>query len=119
MHGKHFTFKSVVSNSAVTIVAPSVTGTFVSKEKPYVIQGPWLQVLLPVELAEKMAEEFEVLSTPNEVKSRRERCPLSRLYNINAKKKKEKKSYTFNFNPSVSYRVAGTQTKIQDSIFVS
>ncbi|XP_020281845.1 suppressor of fused homolog isoform X2 [Pseudomyrmex gracilis] len=68
MHGRHFTFKSIVSNSAVTIVAPSVTGTFVSKEKPYVVQGPWLQVLLSEELAEKMAEEFQVLSsTSNEI----------------------------------------------------
>lgn len=67
MHGRHFTFKSILSHSAITIVAPSVTGTFVSKEKPYVVQGPWLQVLLPEELAERMAEEFQVLNTPDNV----------------------------------------------------
>lgn len=67
MHGRHFTFKSILSHSAVTIVAPSVTGTFVSKEKPYVVQGPWLQVLLSEELAEKMAEEFQILNTPDKV----------------------------------------------------
>lgn len=67
MHGRHFTFKSILSHTAVTIVAPSVTGTFVSKDRPYVVQGPWLQVLLSEELSEKMAEEFEILKTPDKV----------------------------------------------------
>lgn len=68
MHGRHFTFKSILSHSAVTIVAPSVTGTFVSKEKPYVVQGPWLQVLLSEELSERMAEEFQILNAPDKVR---------------------------------------------------
>ncbi|EFN84061.1 Suppressor of fused-like protein [Harpegnathos saltator] len=67
MHGRHFTFKSILSHSAVTIVAPSVTGTLVAKEKPYVLQGPWLQVLLSEELYEKMAQEFQVLNTPDKI----------------------------------------------------
>lgn len=67
MHGRHFTFKSILSHTAVTIVAPSVTGTLVSKEKPYVVQGPWLQVLLPDDLSEKMAEEFQILNTPEQI----------------------------------------------------
>ncbi|XP_076295954.1 suppressor of fused [Lasioglossum baleicum] len=67
MHGRHFTFKSILSNTAVTIVAPTVTGTLVSREKPYVVQGPWLQVLLPEDLSEKMAQEFQILNSPNEV----------------------------------------------------
>jgi len=70
MHGRHFTFKSILSHSAVTIVAPSVTGTFVSKENPYVVQGPWLQVLLSEELSEKMAEEFQILNAPDKVNMR-------------------------------------------------
>ncbi|XP_034948202.1 suppressor of fused homolog [Chelonus insularis] len=65
MHGRHFTFKSVLSHSAITVVASSVTGTLVSSEKPYVVQGPWLQVLIPDALAVKMAEEFQVFSLPN------------------------------------------------------
>lgn len=69
MHGRHFTFKSILSHSAVTIVAPSVTGTFVSKEKPYVVQGPWLQVLLSEELSERMAEEFQILNAPDKVRT--------------------------------------------------
>lgn len=67
MHGRHFTFKSILSHSAVTIVAPSVTGTLVTKEKPYVLQGPWLQVLLSEELYERMAQEFQVLNAPDKV----------------------------------------------------
>lgn len=67
MHGRHFTFKSILSHSAVTIVAPSVTGTLVAKEKPYVLQGPWLQVLLSEELYERMAQEFQILNTPDKV----------------------------------------------------
>lgn len=67
MHGRHFTFKSILSHTAITIVAPSVTGTLVSREKPYVVQGPWLQVLLPEDLSEKMAQEFQVLNLPNQV----------------------------------------------------
>lgn len=69
MHGRHFTFKSILSNTAITIVAPSVTGTLVSTENPFVVQGPWLQVLLPDDLSEKMAEEFQMLSSPNQVNS--------------------------------------------------
>ncbi|KAL2739870.1 suppressor of fused [Vespula maculifrons] len=67
MHGRHFTFKSILSHTAVTIVAPSVTGTLVSKEKPYVVQGPWLQVLLPEDLSEKMANEFQILNSPEQI----------------------------------------------------
>ncbi|EZA62527.1 Suppressor of fused-like protein [Ooceraea biroi] len=67
MHGRHFTFKSILSHSAITIVAPSVTGTFVTEEKPYAVRGPWLQVLLSEELAGRMAGEFQVLNTPDKV----------------------------------------------------
>ncbi|CAA9997438.1 unnamed protein product [Nesidiocoris tenuis] len=43
-HGRHFTFKSAVSPTAITFAAESVTGTFVDGDKPYVSHGPWLQV---------------------------------------------------------------------------
>lgn len=84
MHGRHFTFKSILSHAAVTIVAPSVTGTLVTKDKPYVVQGPWLQVLLSEDLAEKMADEFQVLNSPDQV--RRDPCflmiQLLRIYGL-------------------------------------
>lgn len=68
MHGRHFTFKSVLSHSAITIVASSVTGTLVSNDKPYVVQGPWLQVLINDELAAKMADEFQIFNSSAQVK---------------------------------------------------
>ncbi|XP_063988966.1 suppressor of fused homolog [Diachasmimorpha longicaudata] len=67
MHGRHFTFKSILSHSAITIVASSVTGTLVSRERPYVVQGPWLQVFVPDELAEKMAGEFQVFNSSQQI----------------------------------------------------
>lgn len=67
MHGRHFTFKSILSHSAITMVAPSVTGTLVSCERPYVLQGPWLQVLIPDQLAEKMAYEFQLFNSTEQI----------------------------------------------------
>lgn len=63
-HGRHFTFKSVLGEIAITLVANSVTGTLVDNEYPYVAQGSWLQVLIPDDLALDMAVTFQVLSTP-------------------------------------------------------
>lgn len=67
MHGRHFTFKSILSHSAITLVTPAVTGTLVTREKPYAVQGPWLQVLLPDDLSERMAYEFQELNSLDRV----------------------------------------------------
>lgn len=53
-HGRHFTFKSVVGEVAITLVPPSVVGSFVDAEHPYAAHGPWLQVLLAEDLIEQM-----------------------------------------------------------------
>jgi len=58
-HGRHFTFKSVIYESAITLVAESVTGSFVDIEKPYVAHGLWLQVLIPDDFASLMLEELQ------------------------------------------------------------
>lgn len=63
-HGRHFTFKSVLGEIAITLVASSVTGTLVDREHPFVAQGYWLQVLIADELAQDMANKFHVLSNP-------------------------------------------------------
>lgn len=63
-HGRHFTFKSVLGETAITLVASSVTGTLVDAEHPYVAQGVWLQVLISDELALDMANTFQILTTP-------------------------------------------------------
>lgn len=67
-HGRHFTYKSVLGDTAITLVAPSVTGTLVDPEHPYVAHGPWLQVLIPDDLAQIMSDSFEVLNNPEEVR---------------------------------------------------
>lgn len=64
-HGRHFTFKSVLGEVAITLVASSVTGTLVDVEHPYVAQGTWLQVLIPDDLAQEMATTFQVLVSPS------------------------------------------------------
>lgn len=66
-HGRHFTFKSVLGETAITLVASSVTGTLVDSEKPYVSQGAWLQVLIPDELIPSMAQSFETLTKPEQL----------------------------------------------------
>lgn len=63
-HGRHFTFKSVLGDTAITLVAHSVTGTLVDLDNPFVAQGSWLQVLIPDDLAQDMAVTFQVLATP-------------------------------------------------------
>lgn len=63
-HGRHFTFKSVLSETVITLVASSVTGTLVDAEHPYVAQGAWLQVLISDDLAQDMATTFQVLANP-------------------------------------------------------
>ena len=46
-HGFHFTFKSILSETAVTFVVSQVSGTLVSPEKPFAAQGgQWLQILI-------------------------------------------------------------------------
>ncbi|CAH1175604.1 unnamed protein product [Phaedon cochleariae] len=63
-HGRHFTFKSVLGDTAVTLVARSVTGTLVDQERPFVAQGAWLQVLVADDLAQDMAVTFQALANP-------------------------------------------------------
>ncbi|RZF42485.1 hypothetical protein LSTR_LSTR004404 [Laodelphax striatellus] len=66
-HGRHFTFKSVLGDTAITIVASSVTGTFVDRDKPYVVHGPWLQVLIPDDFVQEMIDVLEPLNNPEEL----------------------------------------------------
>lgn len=64
-HGRHFTFKSVLGDTVITLVAGSVTGTLVDGDNPYIAQGSWLQVLISDELAQEMANTFQVLTNPD------------------------------------------------------
>ncbi|XP_796446.2 suppressor of fused homolog [Strongylocentrotus purpuratus] len=65
-HGRHFTFKNVANDCAITLVSPSVEGSFVEENHPFVAKGPWLQLLIRSDFAETMANDLEFLqSTEN------------------------------------------------------
>ncbi|RWS03691.1 suppressor of fused-like protein [Dinothrombium tinctorium] len=61
-HGRHFTFKNVIGDLAITFVTPSVSGSHVTREHPYAITGPWLQILIPDEFIDEIYAELQDLS---------------------------------------------------------
>lgn len=66
-HGRHFTFKSVIGDVAITFVAPTVVGAFADAEHPIAAHGPWLQILLTEDLLEEIIEDLEELNHPEMV----------------------------------------------------
>lgn len=66
-HGRHFTFKSVVDVSAVTLVSPAVAGAFVDASCPYAVRGPWLQIFIPDDFLPTLVEDLADLADPDEV----------------------------------------------------
>ncbi|MGH0128574.1 UNVERIFIED_CONTAM: hypothetical protein FKN15_030163, partial [Acipenser sinensis] len=49
LHGRHFTYKSITGDTAITFVSTGVEGAFATEEHPYAAHGPWLQPKLPRE----------------------------------------------------------------------
>lgn len=47
LHGRHFTYKSINGDTAITFVSTGVEGAFATEEHPYAAHGPWLQVHTP------------------------------------------------------------------------
>ncbi|XP_042192628.1 suppressor of fused homolog isoform X2 [Callorhinchus milii] len=68
LHGRHFTYKSITGDTAITFVSTGVEGAFATEEHPYAAHGPWLQILLTEELVERMLEDLEGLTSPEELK---------------------------------------------------
>ncbi|XP_039217577.1 suppressor of fused homolog isoform X1 [Crotalus tigris] len=68
LHGRHFTYKSITGDTAITFVSTGVEGAFATEEHPYAAHGPWLQILLTEEFVERMLENLEDLSSPEEFK---------------------------------------------------
>ncbi|CAG2121402.1 unnamed protein product, partial [Medioppia subpectinata] len=60
-HDRHFTFKSIIGDLAITLVTPSVSGSFVSLSERYAIRGPWLQVLIPNDYIDRMLIDLDEL----------------------------------------------------------
>ncbi|KAL8598341.1 hypothetical protein ACOMHN_047662 [Nucella lapillus] len=67
-HGRHFTFKSVLNDVAVTLVSPSVVGSIADEEHPFAAHGTWLQVLIRSDFREEMISDLEELAYPDEVR---------------------------------------------------
>lgn len=63
-HGRHFTFKALNNGSTITFVAPSVAGSLVSDERPFVAEGSWLQVLVPISFLDTMESSLMFLNEP-------------------------------------------------------
>lgn len=66
---------------AITFVSTGVEGAFATEEHPYAAHGPWLQILLTEEFVEKMLEDLEDLTSPEE-------CKLPKEYSWPEKKLK-------------------------------
>uniref|UniRef100_A0A8C2L1D2 Suppressor of fused homolog n=1 Tax=Cyprinus carpio TaxID=7962 RepID=A0A8C2L1D2_CYPCA len=67
LHGRHFTYKSINGDTAITFVSTGVEGAFATEEHPYAAHGPWLQILLTEEFVEQMLADVQDLS-PRESK---------------------------------------------------
>ncbi|XP_064600210.1 suppressor of fused homolog [Liolophura sinensis] len=68
-HGRHFTFKSVLNDVAITLVSTSVVGSIADEHHPYAAHGPWLQVLLTDDFLEEMMMELDELASVDEITS--------------------------------------------------
>lgn len=66
-HGRHFTFKSTLNDSAVTLVSPSVAGAIVDSEHRYAAHGLWLQVLLDYDFIDHLTRRLDFLSDITQV----------------------------------------------------
>ncbi|KAL4640653.1 hypothetical protein GN956_G11114 [Arapaima gigas] len=66
LHGRHFTYKSITGDTAITFVSLGVEGAFATEEHPYAAHGPWLQVLLTEELVEQMLDDLQDLTMREE-----------------------------------------------------
>uniref|UniRef100_A0AAY4E2H7 Suppressor of fused homolog n=1 Tax=Denticeps clupeoides TaxID=299321 RepID=A0AAY4E2H7_9TELE len=73
LHGRHFTYKSINGDTAITFVSSGVEGAFATEQHPYAAHGPWLQVsiqliLLTEDFVEQMLSELQDLSSRGESK---------------------------------------------------
>ncbi|XP_022086688.1 suppressor of fused homolog [Acanthaster planci] len=66
-HGRHFTFKSVSGDCAITLVSNGVEGAFVEESHPYAARGQWLQVLFTSDFINLLEEELDELSASEQI----------------------------------------------------
>jgi len=61
-HGRHFTFKSLLNDIAITFVSTSVLGAFATEEHPFAAHGAWLQVLFTDDFIDELIYDLSDLS---------------------------------------------------------
>ncbi|XP_005099431.1 suppressor of fused homolog isoform X2 [Aplysia californica] len=66
-HGRHFTFKGIMNDIAITLVSSSVVGSITDEEHPFAAHGTWLQVLIQDEALDDMLDDLDELSSPDEI----------------------------------------------------
>nr|CAG4638601.1 EOG090X09WX [Cyclestheria hislopi] len=64
-HDRHFTFKAVAGDTAVTLLTAKVGGALASAAAPLVAKGPWLQILVDPEWLAKMEVDLAPLQQPD------------------------------------------------------
>lgn len=64
-HGRHFTFKTVNGDLAITLLTETVSGAYATKERPYALHASWLQVLISSETLDDMVDKLSELQTPD------------------------------------------------------
>jgi len=67
-HGRHFTFKSAAGDVAITLVTPSVEGSFADNKHPYATHGPWLHVLVEEDFLETLITDLAELAQIDKVR---------------------------------------------------
>jgi suppressor of fused len=65
LHGRHFTFRSVLTDHAITFVSAGVKGTSVSRDRPLAVASNWLQVYLKEDDIMEISEDVRVLTVPD------------------------------------------------------
>ncbi|KAK4016725.1 suppressor of fused homolog isoform X1 [Daphnia magna] len=63
-HDRHFTFKAVAGETAVTLLTGRVGGALASPSAPLVAKGPWLQILVDSEWLAKLESDLACLQQP-------------------------------------------------------
>ena len=66
-HDRHFTFKAVAGETAVTLLTGRVGGALASPSAPLVAKGPWLQILVDSEWLAKLETDLACLQQPDGV----------------------------------------------------
>jgi suppressor of fused-like protein len=61
-HGRHFTFKSDLTDSAITLVSTSVVGSIATEQTPFAAHGHWLQILLSDDFIEELLDDLSEMT---------------------------------------------------------